>query len=156
MAGSLNKVTLIGHLGQDPDVRKMQSGDEVASFSLATSDSWTDKATGEKKERTQWHKVAIFNPGLVKVVKSYVSKGSKIYVEGALETRKWEKDGQDHYATEVVLRPFNGEIIMLDSKGGSSSSDNASSSANSKPYGGTSAGATTSRKYDDMSDDIPF
>ena len=117
MAGSLNKVTLIGHLGKDPDIRTMQSGGKVASFSLATSESWKDKASGERKERTEWHNVVVYNEGLVKVVEQFLKKGSKIYLEGRMETRKWQdKDGNDKYTTEVVLRPFNGEILMLDAK----------------------------------------
>lgn len=125
MAQSVNKVILIGNLGADPDVRSLgSSGDEVCNLSIATSEGWTDKATGERKDRTQWHRVVIFNPNLIKVAKSYLKKGSKIYIEGALENRKWQnKDGVDQYATEVVLRPYRGEITMLDSRGGSS--DNA-------------------------------
>jgi single-strand DNA-binding protein len=111
---SVNKVILIGNVGKDPEIRSVQSGDEVASFSLATSESWKDKATGEKKEKSEWHRVTIWNPGLVKVVKSYVTKGMKIYIEGQLETRRWtDKDGIEKYSTEIVLRPFRGELVML-------------------------------------------
>lgn len=117
MAGSLNKVMIIGNLGNDPDVRYMTSGDEIANLSIATSESWNDKASGERKERTQWHKIVVFNPALVKVVKNYLSKGSKVYIEGQLETRKWtDKDGKDQYTTEIVLRPYRGELTILDSK----------------------------------------
>lgn len=116
----LNKATLIGHVGQSPDIRAMSSGDQVASFSLATSEHWKDKATGEKKERTQWHKIVVFNSGLVKLTQNYVTKGSKIMVEGQIETRKWtDKEGKDQYTTEIVLRPYQGSILLLDSmKGG--------------------------------------
>lgn len=124
MAQSVNKVILIGNLGADPEIKSLgSSGDEVCNLSVATSESWTDKASGERKDRTQWHRVVIFNPNLIKVAKSYLKKGSKIYIEGALENRSWDKDGVKQYATEVVLRPYRGEITMLDSRGGSS--DNA-------------------------------
>lgn len=124
MAQSVNKVILIGNLGADPEIKSLgSSGDEVCNLSIATSESWNDKASGERKDRTQWHRVVIFNPNLIKVAKSYLKKGSKIYIEGALENRSWDKDGVKQYATEVVLRPYRGEITMLDSRGGSS--DNA-------------------------------
>ena len=111
---SLNKVTLIGNLGADPDIRTFSSGDKVANFSLATSDRWTDKGTGEAKERTEWHRIAVYNQALVKVVEAYVRKGHKLYVEGQLETRKWtDQQGVERYSTEVVLRPFNSALIML-------------------------------------------
>lgn len=116
---SVNKVILVGNLGKDPEIRSMQSGDRVASFSVATSESWKDKSSGEKKEKTEWHRISCFNQGLVKVIEAYVRKGSKVYIEGQLETRKWtDKDGVEKYSTEVVLRPFKGELTMLDSKGG--------------------------------------
>jgi single-strand DNA-binding protein len=119
MAGSVNKVILVGNVGQDPEIRQFQNGGQVASFSLATSESWKDKASGEKKERTEWHKISIFNEGLVRIVQSYVKKGSKLYLEGQLETRKWQdKDGQDKFTTEVVLRNFTGNLTLLDSAGG--------------------------------------
>ena len=124
MAGSVNKVILIGNLGRDPEIRSFQNGGRVASFSLATSENWKDKTTGEKKERTEWHRVSVLNDKLVEVVERYIKKGSKLYVEGQLETRKYtDKDGQERYTTEVVLRPFRGEITMLDSassRGGAS------------------------------------
>lgn len=119
MAGSVNKVILVGNLGKDPEVKTMQSGDKVANFSIATSERWKDKASGETKERTQWHNIVIWNQGLVKIAESYLKKGSKVYLEGQLETRKWtDNGGVDHYSTEVVLRPFHGEICMLSSPGG--------------------------------------
>lgn len=161
MAGSLNKVMIIGNLGGDPEVRMMpSSGDEVCNFSIATSESWNDKASGERKERTQWHKIVIFNTNLVKVAKSYLKKGSKVFIEGQLETRKWQdKDGRDQYSTEVVLRPYRGELTMLDSKGGSAANDGGSmgsgyaDSAPSSSYGG---GAAPASRVDEMADDIPF
>lgn len=163
MAGSLNKVMIIGNLGADPDVRSMTSGDEVCNLSIATSESWNDKASGEKKERTQWHKIVIFNPNLVKVAKNYLKKGSKVYIEGQIETRKWtDKEGKDQYTTEIVLRPYRGELTMLDGKGGSAANDGASggysdsgsSGGYSSPsYGG---GAAPASRVDEMADDIPF
>ncbi len=112
----LNKMTLIGNLGKDPEIRTLQSGDKVANFSVATSERWNDKATGERKEKTEWHKVCVFNQGIVKIIENYVVKGSRVYVEGQLETRSWEKDGNKQYATEIVLRPFRGELKLLDTK----------------------------------------
>jgi len=117
MAGSVNKVILVGNVGKDPEVRTTQDGREVASFSIATSESWRDKQTGERKERTEWHRIAVFNEGLVNIVKNYVHKGSKLYIEGALQTRKWtDNTGQERYTTEIVLQGFNGTLTMLDSR----------------------------------------
>jgi len=113
---SVNKVILIGHVGKDPEIRSMQSGDKVANFSVATTETWKDKASGEKKERVQFHNVVIWNQNIVKVVESYVKKGDKIYIEGSIETRDYEKDGVKKYTTEIVLRPFRGEIVLLGSK----------------------------------------
>lgn len=161
MAGSLNKVMIIGNLGNDPDVRSMPSGDELCNLSIATSESWKDK-NGEKQERTQWHRVVIFNPALVKVAKNYLKKGSKVFIEGQLETRKWQdKEGKDQYSTEVVLRPYRGELTMLDSRGGGAANDGAgyssgggySDSSSSSSFGG---GAAPASRVDDMADDIPF
>jgi single-strand DNA-binding protein len=118
MAGSVNKVILVGNLGKDPEVRRLNSGDQVVSFSLATSETWRDKTTGERKERTEWHNVVIFNENLGKIVEQYCKKGSKVYVEGQLQTRKWQdQSGQDRYTTEVVLQRFRGELTLLDSRG---------------------------------------
>src|SRR5215475_14165208 len=118
MAGSVNKVILVGNLGKDPEVRRMQSGDPVVNLSIATSETWRDKASGERKEKTEWHRVVIFNKNLADVAEKYLRKGAKVYVEGSLQTRKWtDKDGQDKYSTEVVLQNFRGELTMLDSKG---------------------------------------
>jgi single-strand DNA-binding protein len=114
----LNKVTIIGNLGKDPEIRTMQSGDKVANFSVATSERWKDKTTGERKEKTEWHRVVVFNQGLVKVIEGYVKKGSKVYLEGQLETRSWDdsKTGEKKYSTEIALRPFKGELVMLDTR----------------------------------------
>jgi single-strand DNA-binding protein len=118
MASSVNKVILIGNLGNDPDVRTMQTGGRVVNLSIATSESWKDKNTGERREKTEWHRVVIFNEGLVKVAENYLRKGSKVYIEGQLETRKWtDQSGAEKYTTEVVLRPYRGELTMLDSRG---------------------------------------
>ncbi len=122
MASSVNKVIIIGNLGKDPEIRSFANGGRVASFSVATSESWKDKASGEKKERTEWHRISVLNDNLVGIVEKYIKKGSKVYIEGQLETRKWtDKDGAEKYTTEIVLRPFKGEITMLDSKGGHTS-----------------------------------
>src|ERR1700753_4086394 len=115
MAGSVNKVILVGNLGKDPEVRRTQDGRPIVHLSVATSENWRDKATGERKEKTEWHRVVIFNENLAKVAEQYLRKGSKVYVEGALQTRKWtDKDGQDKYTTEIVLSRFRGELQMLD------------------------------------------
>ncbi len=115
MAGSVNKVIIVGNVGKDPEIRSFQNGGKIASFSLATSENWKDKATGEKKEKTEWHRISVTNEALVNVVEAYVTKGSKIYIEGQLETRKWtDKDGNDKFSTEVVLRPYKGELVLLD------------------------------------------
>lgn len=114
---SVNKVILVGNLGRDPEVRTMQSGDKVCNLSVATSESWKDKSTGERKEKTEWHRVVVFNQNIVKVCENYLKKGSKVYIEGQLETRKWDDKGETKYSTEIVLRPFRSELVMLDSKG---------------------------------------
>jgi single-strand DNA-binding protein len=117
MAGSVNKVILIGNLGRDPEIRAMQDGREVCNLAIATSDTWKDKNTGERRERTEWHRVVIFSEGLVNVVKNYLKKGSKVYIEGALQTRKWtDKDGVEKYSTEIVLQGFGSTLTMLDSR----------------------------------------
>lgn len=115
MVNSINKVTLIGNVGRDPEIRTTQDGREIASLTLATSESWKDKVTGERKERTEWHRIAIFSEGLVNIIKNYVKKGSKLYIEGALQTRKWiDNNGAERYSTEIVLQNFNSTILMLD------------------------------------------
>ena len=150
MAGSLNKVLLIGRLGADPDIKQMVSGKNVARLSLATSQSWKDKSTGEKKEKTEWHRVVIFSEGLVNVVQQYLKKGAQVYIEGQLSTRKWkdEKSGQDKYSTEVVLQGFNSSLTML---GGRSSNGNENISQIDEKTGGS---VSSSEK--DLDDEIPF
>src|SRR5215470_1940134 len=119
MAGSVNKVILVGNLGKDPEIRRTQDGRPVANLRIATTDTWRDKATGEKREKTEWHSVVIFNEGLCRVAEQYLKKGAKVYIEGALQTRKWQgQDGQDRYSTEVVLQGFNSVLTMLDGRGG--------------------------------------
>lgn len=165
MAGSVNKVILIGNLGNEPEARMMQSGDEVVNLSVATSESWKDKNTGERRENTQWHRVVIFNQGIVKVAKSYLHKGSKVYIEGQLETRKWtDQNGNDKYTTEVVLRPFRGELTMLDSRNSGGDSMSSYNNNNNAGYGqaqgqgqGVSQGSNNSpAPADEMEDEIPF
>lgn len=161
MAGSINKVILVGNLGNDPEVKTMQSGDRVANLSIATSESWKDKATGERKERTEWHRVVVFNQNLINVCENYLKKGSKIYVEGQLETRSWEQDGQKKYTTEVVLRPYRGEITMLDSKGSGGGGFSAPSQDDygSSFGGGSSMGGGKSQNrapVSELEDEIPF
>jgi single-strand DNA-binding protein len=164
MAGSVNKVILVGNLGRDPEIRSMQSGEEIAQLSLATSETWRDKASGERKERTEWHRVVIFNENLVKVAKQFLKKGSKVYIEGSLQTRKWtDKDGAEKYTTEVVLQRFRGELTMLDGReggGGGGGSyggggDDYGSSGGSGGSGRASGGGSAPRR-DDMDDEIPF
>jgi single-strand DNA-binding protein len=157
VAGSVNKVILVGNLGRDPEARSMQSGDEVVNLSIATSESWKDKTSGERKEKTEWHRVVIFNQNIVKVAKSYLKKGAKVYIEGQLETRSWDDKttGEKKYSTEIVIRPFRGELTMLDSKGGGGSSfqDNAPSDYDSPaPKRAASGGAPV----DQIEDEIPF
>src|SRR5882762_5848112 len=116
MAGSVNKVILIGNLGADPEVRSLPNGGKVVNLRLATTDTWRDKNSGERKERTEWHRVVIFSEGLTKIAEQYLKKGSKVYIEGSLQTRKWEKDGVDQYSTEVVLQNFNSTLTLLDGR----------------------------------------
>ncbi|MEN8836941.1 MAG: single-stranded DNA-binding protein [Celeribacter marinus] len=119
MAGSVNKVIIVGNLGRDPEVRTFQNGGKVCNLRIATSENWKDRTTGERKERTEWHSVAIFSEPLAKIAEQYLRKGSKVYIEGQLETRKWQdQSGQDRYSTEVVLRPYRGELTLLDARGG--------------------------------------
>lgn len=158
MAGSVNKVILVGNVGVEPEIRNMQSGDRVANLSLATSETWKDKS-GERQERTQWHKVVVFNQNIVGVVEKYIHKGSKLYIEGQLETRSWEKDGVKQYTTEVVIKPFRGELTMLDSKGSSGGSYGDSDQggySSPAPARASSGGAATAAKVDEFEDEIPF
>lgn len=158
MAGSVNKVILIGNLGKDPEIRSFPNGGRVANFSIATSESWKDKSSGEKKERTEWHRISVTNDALVGVVERYVKKGSKVYIEGQLETRKWtDKDGQEKYTTEVVLRPYRGELTMLDSRGsGGGASDFGGGDFDQPQSGGSSGGSFAASSKNDMDDEIPF
>lgn len=157
MAGSVNKVILVGNLGKDPEIRSFANGGRVASFSVATSESWKDKQSGEKKERTEWHRISVLNDNLVGIVEKYIKKGAKVYIEGQLETRKWtDKDGQDKYTTEVVLRPFRGEITMLDSKGGGSSAANDFGQDEPAQSQASSGGSFAASGKGNMDDEIPF
>lgn len=159
MAGSLNKVTLIGNLGNDPEVRSMQNGGEVCNLSIATSESWKDKSTGERKEQTEWHRVVIFSPGLVNVCKSYLKKGSKVYIEGALKTRSWEQDGQKKYSTEIVLNGFDSKMVMLDARGGGQGAGAGGGfSDNQAGYSQQPAnmGGNAPAPVDELEDEIPF
>jgi len=152
MAGSVNKVILVGNLGRDPEVRRMPSGEAMVSFSMATSESWRDKASGERKEKTEWHRVVIFNENLAKVAEQYLKKGSKIYLEGQLQTRKYtDKDGTEKYSTEVVLQKFRGELVMLDGRGGDSGGDRAERPA----MAGAGEGSRSFQRAD-LDDEIPF
>jgi single-strand DNA-binding protein len=173
MAGSVNKVILVGNLGADPEIRRTQDGRPIANLRIATSESWRDKNTGERKEKTEWHRVVVFNEGLCKVIEQYVKKGAKLYIEGALQTRKWQdKDGQDRYSTEVVLQGFNSVLTMLDSRGGGASAGggdfggNDDFGASGSSFSGSGGGSPARRqpamagggggKRDDMDDEIPF
>ena len=148
MAGSLNKVLLIGRFGADPDIKQMVNGKSVARLSLATSQSWKDKNTGEKKEKTEWHRIVVFNEGLVNVVQQYLKKGAQIYVEGQLSTRKWkdEQSGQDKYSTEVVIQGYNSSLTML---GGKSSTEQINNN-------GKKTNEDISQDVSELDDDIPF
>ena len=150
MSGSLNKVQIIGRLGADPEIKQMVNGKNVARLSVATSQSWKDKSSGERKEKTEWHRVVIFNEGLVNIVQQYLKKGANVYLEGQLSTRKWkdEKSGQDKYSTEIVLQGYNSSLTMLGGK--SSSNTNESSQASSLPND------QMSQDNSDLDDEIPF
>ncbi|WP_166295759.1 single-stranded DNA-binding protein [Bradyrhizobium sp. 2S1] len=160
MAGSVNKVILVGNLGKDPEIRRTQDGRPIANLSIATSETWRDKGTGERKEKTEWHRVVIFNEGLCKVAEQYLKKGAKVYIEGQLQTRKWtDQSGVEKYSTEVVLQGFNSNLTMLDGRsGGGSFSDDGGSDfgsagpVSSAPRRAVAAGGRNS----DMDDDIPF
>ena len=163
MAGSVNKVIIVGNLGKDPEVRRFPNGGQVCNLTVATSENWRDKSTGERKERTEWHRVAIFNEGLCRIAEQYLKKGSKVYLEGQLQTRKYEKNGADHYATEIVLQGFNSTLTMLDGRsegggdrgsyGGGQSDDGFGQSS---PMDRTPATAGGGRMGADIDDDIPF
>lgn len=155
MAGSVNKVIIIGNLGADPEVKAMPSGDRMAKFPVATSETWRDRQTGERREKTEWHNVVIFNENLAKVAENYLKKGAKVYIEGSLQTRKWQdQNGQDRYSTEIVLQKYRGELTMLDSKGEGGGGnygrmdDRSSSGGIDRPR--------ESFASDTLDDDIPF
>ena len=157
MAGSVNKVILVGNLGSDPEIRRMNSGDQVATLSIATPETWKDKNTGERKDRTEWHKVVIFNENLVKVAEQYLKKGAKVYIEGQLQTRKWQdQSGIDRYTTEVVLQNFRGQLQMLDSRpdgGDGNVATNTQNSAIGNQYAAQKGRTSYQRPLDD---DVPF
>lgn len=154
MAGSVNKVILIGNLGADPEIRSMQDGRPVCNLRVATSESWRDKSSGERKEKTEWHRVVIFNEGLCRIAEQYLKKGSKVYLEGQLQTRKWEKDGQDHYSTEVVLQGFNSSLTMLDTRAGGGMSDQPN--GNGGEFGRSKAMESGGSFNKELDDEIPF
>jgi single-strand DNA-binding protein len=167
MAGSVNKVILVGNLGADPEIRRLNSGDPVVNLRIATSESWRDKMSGERREKTEWHQVVIFNDNLAKVAEQYLKKGMKVYIEGQLQTRKWEKDGVERYTTEIVLQKFRGELQMLDSRGqseggqvgyggggGSRGSDFGQSGPSDDWRGG--GGGNRGGGSRDLDDEIPF
>jgi len=159
MAGSVNKVILIGNLGADPEIRRTGDGRPVANLRIATSESWKDKATGERREKTEWHRVVIFNEGLCRIAEQYLKKGAKVYLEGQLQTRKWQdkENGQDRYSTEVVLQGFNSQLTMLDGRGGAGLSDEGGSEfGSSGPMSKPRAAASAGSRRNDMDDEIPF
>ena len=162
MAGSVNKVILVGNLGKDPEIRRTQDGRPIANLRVATTETWRDKTTGERREKTEWHSVVIFNEGLCRVAEQYLKKGAKVYIEGALQTRKWQgQDGQDRYTTEVVLQGFNSTLTMLDGRGGPAAGMQEEGQA---PYAGNGNGDKRSGKpaggkgsFDkQLDDEIPF
>ncbi|HEY3814105.1 MAG TPA: single-stranded DNA-binding protein [Caulobacteraceae bacterium] len=156
MAGSVNKVILVGNLGKDPEIRTLNSGDRVANLRIATSETWRDKASGERKEKTEWHSVVIFNENIVKVAEQYLKKGSTVYVEGALQTRKWtDQAGVEKYSTEIVLQKFRGELTMLGGRndsGGARAGDDYSAAS----FGGGPAKASGPKESFELDDEIPF
>lgn len=172
MAGSVNKVIIVGNLGRDPEVRSFQNGGKVCNLRIATSENWKDRNTGERREKTEWHSVAIFSEPLARIAEQYLRKGSKVYIEGQLETRKWQdQSGQDRYSTEVVLRPYRGELTLLDSRGeggggsgggysgGSGGYDSGPEYGDDRGYGGGSSsggGGTGRAPARDLDDEIPF
>lgn len=160
MAGSVNKVILVGNLGRDPEIRQTQDGREIAHLAIATSESWKDRNTGERKEKTEWHRVVIFNEGLTNVAKNYLRKGAKVYIEGQLQTRKWvDQGGQEKYTTEIVLQGYGGQLAMLDSRNGGTGG--SAPAGGGYDAGAHSGGASSSGGYapshaPDLDDEIPF
>ena len=156
MAGSVNKVILVGNLGRDPEVRRSNDGGKIVNMSVATSETWNDKSSGERKEKTEWHRVVIFDDRLADVAEKYLKKGSKVYVEGQLQTRKWQgNDGVEKYTTEVVLSRFRGTLTMLDGRSGGGGGSDDYGGGSGGGYGGPSGGGS-SRGGDDLDDEIPF
>lgn len=156
MAGSVNKVILVGNLGRDPEVRTFQNGGKVCNLRVATSENWKDRNTGERRERTEWHSVAIFSEPLARIAEQYLRKGSKVYIEGQLETRKWQdQSGQDRYTTEIVLRPYRGELTLLDGRG-EGGSDDRGGYDDRDSYGGGGGGRGPAPASSDLDDEIPF
>ena len=152
MAGSVNKVILLGNVGADPEIRRTQDGRPIANLRIATSESWRDRTSGERKEKTEWHSVVVFNEGLCKVIEQYVKKGAKLYIEGALQTRKWQdQSGNDRYSTEVVLQGFNATLTMLDGASGGSAPDRSGGD-----YGTASGGAARQTLREEVGEDIPY
>ena len=164
MAGSVNKVILIGNLGADPEIRRTQDGRPIANLRLATSESWKDKTTGERREKTEWHRVVIFNENLCRIAEQYLKKGSKVFIEGALQTRKWQdQSGQDRYSTEVVLQGFRGELTLLDRAGGGAAGGGGGDADDAGEFGSpgptrkvAAAAAAGGSRGGDMDDEIPF
>ena len=157
MSGSVNKVILIGHLGADPEIRSTNSGDRIANLRLATSESWRDKSSGERKEKSEWHRVVIFNEHLVKVAEQYLSKGSKVSVEGALQTRKWtDQAGVEKYSTEIVMQKFRGELTILDGKSSGDGRAGSSSDDSGRHQGMAGSGGDNQAFNADLDDEIPF
>ncbi len=160
MAGSVNKVILVGNLGKDPEVRHTQDGKSIVNLSIATSENWRDKATGERKEKTEWHRVVIFNEGLAKVAEQYLKKGQTVYIEGQLQTRKWtDKDGVEKYSTEVVLQNFRGELTMIGGRpgsGGDSSQSSGEDFGQSSPMDRPRGSASKQSFTRDLDDEVPF
>ncbi|MGR3514136.1 MAG: single-stranded DNA-binding protein [Paracoccaceae bacterium] len=159
MAGSVNKVILVGNLGRDPEVRTFQNGGKVCNLRIATSENWKDRNTGERRERTEWHSVAIFSEPLARIAEQYLRKGSKVYLEGQLETRKWQdQSGQDRYSTEVVLRPYKGELTLLDSRGDNMGGGGGGGGYDDRDagYGGGGGSSSPAPVSQDLDDEIPF
>jgi len=155
MSGSINKVTLIGHLGKDPESRTFQNGGKVVNFSIATSETWKDKTSGERKEKTEWHNISVLNDGLAGVAERYLKKGSKVYVEGAMKTRKWQdQSGQDKYSTEVVLQGFNSVLVMLDGANGGNAGGSGATGNQSAPR--QQSQPSQMAMSDELDDSIPF
>ena len=157
MVGSVNKVILLGNIGKDPEIRAMQSGSKLASFSLATSKRWKDKQTQEYKDKTEWHKIVVFGQGLVDIIEKYVKKGSKVYIEGELQTRKWQdQEGKDRYTTEIVLQGYNSTLTLLDNKSSVSDSSTQQSISNDQDNAKVEPNKANHNSSSELDDDIPF